>query len=175
MAQQGSLTPTGWDVNIDGSIFGQTFVMPSTFTMNWLDAVLDETTGTGNHVTGAAIYRTSDGVLIQQSSTRNDVTTGGYATYRFSGWSGSIAAGTYAFVLLSDQGAGNMNMRGDFNAGTSVSQGSLFTGGVFPDPATLSADNFNAALLIDYTEGGASTGRSRIIGGKLIGGILVRQ
>ncbi len=157
MAQQGSLAVTGFDQNIDGTIFGMAFVMPNAFTMNYLDAVLNETTGSNNHVVGCAIYDTSNN-LIATSATRNDIATGGYATYRFTGWPGSsIPSGTYWFVALADQGAGNLDLRRDFNAGTSVSEGSVFTGGVFPNPAGISAENFNAALLIDYTEGGGGT------------------
>lgn len=157
MAQQGSLAITGFDQNIDGTVFGMAFVMPNAFTMNFIDAVLNETTTSNAHVVGAAVYDTSNN-LISTSATRNDIATGGYATYRFSTFTGgSIASGTYWFVLLADQGGGNLDMRRDFNAGTSVAEGSVFTGGVFQDPAGITAENFNAALLIDYTEGGAAS------------------
>lgn len=40
---------------------------------------------------------------------------------------------------------------------------------------TYSNTSNEPAISVDYTAGGAATGRSRIIGGKLVGGILVRR
>lgn len=160
MAQQGDSTISAFDLNIDGRISGMEFVMPATFTLNFIRANLMEDNTANAHTVGAAVYQGN--TLIATSNVRNDIALGSYANYDFTFSSGvtGLAAGTYRFVLLADPNVGGLLLGTNFSAGTSVTDDNVFaTPPAFPNPADLVAANFNDAVLIDYTEGGANPGQ----------------
>lgn len=134
-----------------------------------------EDTATGDQFRACVIDDADKSVVVASSNIRTNISTAGW--YTFSG--GSLATFTpanataYVIGVLSDSAAGAVIYEDDIGADGYAGQASAI------DPLAFTFDmepdvNRDFSIYMTYTAAGGS-GRSRNIGGKLVGGTLVTR
>jgi hypothetical protein len=175
------LDAAAYPVTLDPT-FGYTTAGASTLIFeNWIagtigtpasDGTADSITWYGNgytHSVKCAVYDDSDDSFQFGSAGRSDLnSTYQWWTHTVSGSPSVSSAITYAIVAWSNAAAGATRI--GYDTVTNEGRRQSLTYGSWPDPATLSTDNYKCSVYATYTEGGGQSYSYTMSGGALAGG-----